>query len=98
MYGRAYRVNGVHGLMVRTHSFVEIFHDRFAQMWLNFVDTALKFLLQDVGGRGLVGINLMFQKRTSPKNPKPLNRKIWVTNSDHQNGKLHAQEMSHAVI
>lgn len=70
-------------LQAHTHSYVEIFHDRFSQMWLNF-------LFQGMGGRGLVGINLRLKK--------PRIKKSHGVNSDHQNGKLHDQEVIHAVI
>lgn len=62
-------------------------------MWLNFVNTALNFFLQGVGSRGLAGINLDF-KNPKEKSPTVLNRMIWAADSDHQNGKLHEQEIT----
>lgn len=32
------------------------------------------------------------------KSPMALNHMMWATNSDHQNGKLYDQEVTHAVI
>lgn len=43
-------------LLTHTQSFVDIFYDLFAWVWLNFVETALNFL-RSVGGWAVVGIN-----------------------------------------
>ena len=51
-----------------------------------------------MGSRRLVDINFRLQKNHKEKSPTALNRMIWAANSDHQNGKLHDQEMTHAVI
>lgn len=86
MYGTENRINALHGFAaIYTHSFDEVFHDCFAYMWLNFIDTALDFLLQDVDCRGFVGINFRL-KKTQKKQPMALNRMFWVANSDHHVG------------
>lgn len=54
-------------LLVHMHYFDEIFHDRFATMWLRFIETALSFLLQGVNGRGLVEMNVGLQKTLKRK-------------------------------
>jgi hypothetical protein len=55
-------------------------------MWLNFIVTALNFLIQGVGGRGLVNTSLRLQKTS---------KKI-VPRSYEMTQLLH--EITHAVI
>lgn len=45
-------------LLVHTHSFVDVFHDRFTLMGLNFVDTALNFPLKAWMLVGLLALTL----------------------------------------
>lgn len=66
-------------------------------MNLNFVDKAIKFLLQGVNGRGLVEINLRLQKTPKIKCTTALDRVIWLANCYAHIGKKHIQQMTNAV-
>lgn len=63
-------------------------------MWLNFIDTVLNFLLQDLGGHGVVGINLTLHKNLKEKFKQHDLRGPF---GSPKTEKLHDQEMAHAV-
>lgn len=79
----AYGVNDLHVFVGTYAVFCWNFHDYFALIWLNVIDISLNFLLQNMGGRVLVGIKNMIPKKTQRKRsngvkPHNLNDYFWL--------------------